>query len=490
MHGLDIAENRNDPVVIIGAGPAGLTAAMELGKSSFRSIVVEKDRVVGGLSRTVIFKGYRFDIGGHRFFTKVNAVNQFWADVLGHEFQLRSRQSRIYFSGRYFDYPLKLANVVLGLGLFPSFWALLSYIRAHVKPRPSESSLEDYLVNRFGRVLHETFFRTYTEKLWGMPCCEISADWAAQRIRGLSFYRAVRAALSSKHARKIKSLTGSFYYPRLGPGQMWETVEARINDGRSTLLKDTEAVSLRHTNNNVREVVIESEGKYSLIPSRAVISSMPLRELIEKLDPPAPPQILEAASTLRYRDFLTIALIIKEPVLFRDKWIYIHDPFVKVSRIQNYGNWSTDLVPIRGHSCLGLEYFCFEGDDIWDADDEDLLRLARTEVDYLKIADPTKVIDGLVVRIKKAYPIYDLDYRSKLKIIRNYLSGFTNLFPVGRNGLHKYNNQDHSMFTAMLAVRNLCGENHDIWAVNADCENHEEISGFIGNQHVIEGRHH
>jgi protoporphyrinogen oxidase len=462
-------------ILIIGAGPAGLTAAMELHKAGVHSTVLEKDAFVGGLSRTVNHEGYRFDIGGHRFFTKVEEVNRFWDDVLGAEFRHNSRISRIYFNQKYFDYPLKAANVLRGLGLSTSIAAFLSYFRAHLQPRSPEVSLEDYFVNRFGRVLHEIFFKTYTEKIWGIPCSGISADWAAQRIRGLSFYGAVKSALFPGSGNKIKTLIDSFHYPRLGPGQMWEAVEARLNAAGNPVLRNAEAVLLKHNGDRILSVAVATGGERRTMEVQEVICSMPLRELVERLVPPPPPGIIEAARALRYRDFLTVALMIDQASLFRDNWIYIHDHSVQVCRIQNYANWSPDLVPEPGRSCLGLEYFCFEGDALWAADDRDLVDLARKEIGHLGLANSQKVLGGVVVRMKKAYPVYDPGYQTRLKVIRDYLVRFRNLHPVGRNGLHKYNNQDHSMYTAMLTVRNLLGEKHDVWAVNSDCQYQEEM---------------
>jgi protoporphyrinogen oxidase len=473
-------ESRGGPIVVIGAGPAGLTAAWELQKAGLPSIVLEKDPVVGGLARTVCYKGYRFDIGGHRFFTKVPAVNQMWQEVLDGDLLQRSRLSRIYLNGKYFDYPLRLSNAVLGLGFTRSALAAFSYIKAKARPHLPEVNIEDWIVNRFGRVLYETFFKSYTEKVWGVPCTEIGADWAEQRIRGLSLYRAVLATLFSGRSNKIKTLTKAFYYPRLGPGQMWETVQSHLNVAGNPTLTDAEVVSIKHSGHLITEVSVNKGGKPVHFPTPEVISSMPLRELVERLDPPPPGAVLEAARSLRYRDFLTVALMLDKPDLFGDNWIYIHDPRVRVGRIQNFGNWSPDLVPIPGHSCLGLEYFCFEGDDLWSMDDADLLALGSNEIAALRLAPLAATTGGTVVRMKKAYPMYDARYKSSLKTIRTYLDSFRNLHPVGRNGLHKYNNQDHSMFTAMLAVRNILGEKHDVWSVNADCEYHEEIRETSG----------
>jgi protoporphyrinogen oxidase len=468
--------NINYPVVVIGAGPAGLTAASELHKSGIASVILEKDSVVGGLARTVCYKGYRFDIGGHRFFTKVAAVNKMWHEVLGSDLLRRSRRSRIYFNKKYFDYPLRVSNAVCGLGPRISLLAVLSYLGAKAKPRLPEVSLEDWVINRFGRVLYKLFFKTYTEKVWGIPCSQIGADWAEQRIRGLSLYRVAMAAFAPSRARKIKTLIEEFDYPRLGPGQMWESVQAKMNTAGNPVLTDAEVVSIRHAGDLIVEVVANRSGQLHPFPVSEVISSMPLRDLLERLDPPAPAGILDLARSLRYRDFLTVALIMDRPNLFPDNWIYVHEPSVKVGRVQNFGNWSPDLVPAGGHSCLGLEYFCFQGDDLWTMCDKDLLTQACNELEILGLASRAAVVDGTVVRMGKAYPVYDPLYNSKLKAIRDYLGNFRNFHPVGRNGLHRYNNQDHSMFTAMLAVQNILGEEHDVWSVNMESEYHEEIS--------------
>jgi protoporphyrinogen oxidase len=472
------SESGNNTVVVIGAGPAGLTAAMELHRAGMRPVVLEKDKVVGGLARTVCYKGYRFDIGGHRFFTKVDAVNRFWRDVLAGDFLEKRRLSRIYYNGRYFDYPLRPLNALRNLGAAASFRAALSYLKARARPRSPEISLEDWLINRFGQVLYSTFFKVYTEKVWGMPCSVLGAEWAEQRIRGLSLSRALAAAFLPGSARDIKTLTGFFHYPRLGPGQMWETIRARLGAAGQSVLTEADVRTVRHDGRRITEVVAGTPRESIRFPAGHVISTMPLGELVECLDPPAPADVLAAARSLEYRDFLTVALIVDRGDLFPDNWIYIHDPSVKVGRIQNFGNWSRDLVPEPGHSCLGLEYFCSRGDAIWEMEDRELIALAAGEVSRLKLTPSTAIVDGTVVRMEKAYPVYDLRCKSTLETIREYLDGFANLHPVGRNGMHKYNNQDHSMLTAMLAVRNVLGEKHDIWSVNADCEYHEETGGI------------
>jgi protoporphyrinogen oxidase len=462
----------DDPVVVVGAGPAGLTAARELDRAGVDFVVLEMDGTVGGLSRTVRHGGYRFDIGGHRFLTKVPAVEEMWREVLGSELVRRDRRSRILYRGRYLDYPLRIGTVLRALGPAFAARAILSFAAARAAPRIPERSMEDWVTNRFGAYLYRTFFKTYTEKVWGLPCAEIGAEWAAQRIRGLSFGRAVAAMLPGG-TRGIKSLAEAFHYPRLGPGQMWEAVAARLSaPGRLRL--GAEVVAVHHRGGLVHAVTSrDAEGETTTAASH-LVSSMPLRALVEALDPPPPAAVLEAARALRYRDFVTVALVVDRPALFPDQWLYIHDPALRVGRIQNYGNWSPDLVGEPERTLLGLEYFCFEGDGLWTLPDEEMVALARGEVETLGLARGAAVREGVVVRMRHAYPVYDRGHVERLAVIRAWLERLGNLHPVGRNGLHRYNNQDHSMLTAMLAVRNILGERHDVWSVNADCEYLEE----------------
>ena len=471
----------NSEVVIIGAGPAGLTAAYELLKAGIQSTTVEKDSVVGGLSRTVNYKGYHFDIGGHRFFTKVKVVDDMWHEVLGEDFLTRQRLSRIYYDNKFFNYPFKISNALFGLGIWNSILIVLSYFWAKLFPEKPEKTFDQWVSNRFGKRLYNLFFKTYTEKVWGIPCNEISAEWASQRIKGLSLLKAIKNALLKEQTKNkeavVKTLIDSFKYPKLGPGMMWEKVTDTLEQDGSKVMMDSDVEKIYINNNKVEKIEISSSGQKKHICGNHFISSMPIRELIQKIEPPVPNEVLEAATDLKYRDFLTVSLVINKTDLFPDNWIYIHDPNVKVGRIQNFKNWSEHMVPSEQKTCLGLEYFCFEGDGLWSMEDKDLIELGKVELEKTGLASGSLVEDGTVVRMPKAYPVYDSTYLNSLNVIRHFLSSVDNLQLVGRNGMHKYNNQDHSMLTAMLAVKNILGANYDLWQVNAEQEYHEEITG-------------
>ena len=463
-----------DHTVIIGAGPAGLTAAYQLSKAGHRVTVLEADTIVGGISRTAQYRGFRFDIGGHRFFTKIEPVAELWEEILGSEFISVPRLSRIHYSGKYFDYPLKAANALRGLGIWNAIRIVLSYIDARIHPSPVEETFEQWVTNRFGRRLYEIFFKTYTEKVWGIPCSEIRAEWAAQRIQGLSLERAIlNAASLNRRSTAIKSLIHEFRYPRLGPGQMWEACRDKVEAmGNPVLLRHAVTAVERVGNRVVGVRAMTPEGERSFRADH-VISTTDLRGLIRAFEPSVPAPVAAAASGLRYRDFLVVALILDQDDLFPDNWIYVHTPGVKVGRIQNFNNWSRAMVPEAGKTCLGFEYFCFEGDGLWQADDAELVALATRELEQLGLGKASLVRDGTVIRMPKAYPIYDAAYRGHVETIRAHLDPVENLHTVGRNGMHKYNNQDHSMLTAMMAVWNMQGAGHDLWAVNTDYEYHE-----------------
>ncbi len=473
-----LTRKEDKKVIIIGGGPAGLTAAYELNKSGIRSEVFEKDDIVGGISRTVNYKGYRFDIGGHRFFTKVKVVQDMWDEVLRRDFLLRDRLSRIYYRKKFFNYPFEVKNAVFGLGIFNSLLIVLSYLRAQVIPISPENTFEQWITNRFGYRLYKIFFKTYTEKVWGIPCSEISSEWAAQRIKGLSLFSALKNALLKKpHADKnvIKTLINSFHYPKMGPGMMWEKVREIVEEGLCRVHMSSGIEKIYWHNDAVLAVETYNGGITNRISGTDFISSMPIRELIAKLEPLPPSEILKAGDKLNYRDFITVSLIIDKKTIFEDNWIYIHDPNVKVGRIQNFKNWSPYMVPDPDKTCLGMEYFCFENDEFWSMSDENLVDLAKNELEKLGFAKKSEIIVGTVVRMPKAYPVYDEEYKAALEQIKEFLGKISNLQLVGRNGMHKYNNQDHSMLTSMLAVKNILGGHFDLWKVNADQDYHEEI---------------
>ena len=474
-------------VVVIGAGPAGLTAARELTKAGLRPLVVEKRASVGGLARTEVFKGFRFDMGGHRFFTKVEEVKKIWREVLGEDFLQRPRLSRIYYNRRFFYYPLRLLDTLLKLGPWLAATIVLSYLRWQVFPHPREDTFEQWVTNRFGRRLFRIFFKTYTEKVWGIPCSELRAEWAAQRIKDLSLKTALLHMLVRPRTT-IRTLIEEFEYPRLGPGMMWQAVADEIQLDQGVLRLNSDVVSVRRTGCRIDGVVIRSDGREELIESSHFISSMPVTELVAKLSPPAPAEVRNAAAKLVYREFLTVCLIVNKPDLFPDNWIYVHSPEVLVGRIQNFKNWSPDMVPDPGKSSLGLEYFCTEGDELWCKADHELIALGKREVERVGLVAAAEIEDGCVVRVSKSYPIYDSDYKDALAAIRGFVDGLENFQTIGRNGLHRYNNQDHAMLTGMLAVRNVVlGENNDLWAVNVDQEYQEEIQDGVDPERAAQG---
>ncbi len=470
------------PVLVIGAGPAGLTAAYELMERGDPVVVIEEDSVVGGISRTVERDGWRFDIGGHRFFTKVKPVEEFWHKVLPPEdFLLRPRMSRIYYGGKFYDYPIKLGNALSNLGVVEAFRCGLSFLWVRVRPPKDLTTLEGYIVSNYGWRLYDHFFKTYNEKVWGVPASELSADWGAQRIKGMSLWNAVwepvRSSLAGKRrdrSKQVTSLIEEFQYPKYGPGMMWERCTEQIEASGATVRMETAATTVHVEDGAAVAVTVASGGHEERVDVSHVISSMPFTALARIVDPPVPEEVLTAARDLHYRDFLTVALVVPVDRGFPDNWIYIHSPDVKVGRIQNFGSWSPFLVK-EGRTCLGMEYFVFEGDELWNCSDDELVALGTKELATIGLVEPSDVESGYVVRMPKAYPVYDDVYSDNVNVIRRWFERHApNVHPVGRNGMHKYNNQDHSMYTAMLTVENIHGAHHDIWSVNVDEEYHEE----------------
>jgi protoporphyrinogen oxidase len=471
-------------VVIIGAGPAGLTAAYQLAKSGHTSTVIEADSVVGGISRTVQRDGYRFDIGGHRFFTKVQPVEDLWHEILDdHEFLSRPRKSRIYYQGKFFDYPLKPLSAVRALGPVEAVRCGLSFLWVRVRPPSDRSTLEGYIVRNYGWRLYGHFFKTYSEKVWAVPATEIGADWGAQRIKGMTLWSAVWEPLRARLAgsrknrtRQVTSLIEQFQYPRYGPGMMWERCQEKVEAAGTKVIFDTAVTRLRRADGGVVAVVAESDGVATEYAVDHVISSMPFSLLVKAMDPPPPADVLAAADDLRFRDFLSVALVVPaDKVPWTDNWIYIHAPEVKTMRVQNFGSWSPYMVK-DGRNVLGLEYTVAEGDGWWTAGDDELIEKGKAELETLGLVDAADIEAGYVVRMPKAYPVYDATYAANVDVLRRWLdSEVPNVHPIGRNGMHRYNNQDHSMYTAMLTVENIvAGTAHDIWTVNVEDEYHEE----------------
>ncbi len=482
----DSSAPRQDPgrVLVIGAGPAGLTAAYQLGKAGHPCTIVEGTSVVGGISQTVVRDGWRFDIGGHRFFTKVPEVEALWHEILSDEdFMLRPRASRIYYQGKFYAYPIKPLNALRNLGVIEAIRCVLSYGWVRIHPPKDQSTLEGYIAANYGWRLYGHFFRTYSEKVWGVPPSQISAEWGAQRIKGMSLFKAVweplRARFAGRRAgrRQVTSLIEEFQYPKFGPGMMWERCRDLVVEQGSTLLFRAPVTSIGHRDGRAVSVSTPE----ALHEVDQVISSMPFNALLRAMDPPVPAAVLAAADDLGFRDFLSVALVVPaDKVAWTDNWIYIHAPEVKTMRVQNFGSWSPHMVK-EGHNVLGLEYTVEQGDDWWNASDEELIAKGKAELEALGLMQASDVEAGYVVRMPKAYPLYDSTYKANVEILRDWLRhNASNVHPVGRNGMHKYNNQDHSMFTAMLTVENLLGASHDIWNVNVEEEYHEESSGKGG----------
>jgi protoporphyrinogen oxidase len=487
------ADASNLRIGIIGAGPAGLTAAYILSKAGLNVEVLEADpSYVGGISRTEEYKGFRFDIGGHRFFSKNKQIEDLWTEILPNDIITRPRSSRLLYRKNFYRYPLEALEVLANLGILQTAYCMASYAKVKILSRtglfPLPENFEEWAVFHFGWRLYLIFFKTYTEKVWGRPCTEISADWANQRIKGLSLKTAATASLLAllgikkkpKESAGIKTLITSFRYPRLGPGMMWEAAKDRVESLGGKVHQGVKVSSL-HCQENTRLWQLKAnDDSLTFGPYDHVISSAPITEILSAVSPPLPAEALAAAASLKYRDFILVALILKESVSFEDQWLYIHDPEYRVGRIQNFKNWSPELLDGSGNACYGMEYFCDVGDAIWSQTDGQLISLATKERTELELAAQGDVIDGHVVRQARAYPVYDDSYQAHRATIKNALTtNCPRLHQVGRNGMHKYNNQDHSMMTALLVAQNIINpaSNYDPWLVNQDAEYIEETKG-------------
>lgn len=506
-------ENESPKIAVIaGAGPAGLTAALELLRTTnVKPVIFEAENAIGGISRTACYKGNRMDIGGHRFFSKSDAVMDWWLNILPLESKdgphpekddlvmlCRSRLSRILFLRKLFDYPVTLnGNTIRGLGFWRMMKIGLSYLKVQLLPARSEKSLEDFMINRFGVELYRTFFRDYTEKLWGVPCNKISPEWGGQRIKGLSITKTVvhavkqifksnRRAIDRDSADKFRqkntetSLIGQFLYPKLGPGQLWETVAQKILDMGGEIVMNAKVVGVNRIENRVVSVAVDNGQGVKTIPCDYFLSSMPVKELVTAMDQPetsVPAEVKRVAEGLVYRDFMTVGLLLDRLEIgnVKDNWIYVQESDVKLGRIQVFNNWSPYLVSDPSKVWIGLEYFVNEGDEMWTMSDADFIQFAIAELDRIHVAKPESVRDSVVFRVKKAYPAYFGTYGEFHKI-REYLDNIENLFLMGRNGMHKYNNMDHSMLTAMETVKCIregSVDKSDLWNVNTEEEYHE-----------------
>ena len=466
--------NESLKVAVIGAGPAGLTAALELTNHGLEPVVFERSAFLGGLARTEEHEGNHFDIGGHRFYTRIPEIQELWERILTDDFRKVRRLSRIYYRGRFFKYPLEPFNALINLGVLESLHILGSYLAIRLKPLPREDTFEEWVINRFGRRLYQTFFKTYTEKVWGIPCSKIQADWAAQRIRGLSLMAAVREAFFGN--KDVKTLINEFHYTVLGPGMMWKRVTGRILEKSGQVRLENAVTRVNRDADRIRSLTVTRGGSEFEVSVEKVISSMPLTSLVFCMNPKAPREILDAARQLKYRAFIIVGLTLNSEQLFPDQWIYIHSPDVRVGRIQNFKNWSPEMVADQKSTTVGMEYFCTEGDDLWAMEDSALIELAGKELGALGLAGSAELRNGVVIRQTKAYPVYDGDYRGSLNRIQEFLGELSNLQTIGRNGMHRYNNQDHSMLTGILAARNFLGEDHDLWEVNTERSYYEQLT--------------
>jgi protoporphyrinogen oxidase len=463
--------------VIVGGGPSGLAAAYEVSRHGGKAIVLEQLAQVGGLSRTVVQEGCRYDIGPHRFFTKNEEVNQLFQDVVADDLVQVQRLTRILYQDRFFNYPLTPLNALFGVGIKHSAAILGSYAWAQLRQRlaPREPrSFEEWVTDRFGARLFETFFKTYTEKVWGIPCADIGADWAGQRIKGLSLGQAIAKALSGSKAKTIKTLVDEFLYPRLGAGQFYRKMAGIVTGRGSIVQTGCRVLALRRDALRIRSILVRNaRGEEQEIEGRHFLSSAPLTETVAMMKPLPPESVLLACLGLRYRDHIGVHLKF-EGNPFPDNWIYVHDKRVQMARISNYRNFSTQMADQEGVSPLTVEYFCFRDDQLWNRSDQELIALASQELEQTGVARAAQVRSGFVIRSTMAYPLIRMGYQNEIRCIKAWLDRLENFLPIGRSGMFKYNNQDHAIATGLLAARTVLEMGHyDPWLVNIDAEYHE-----------------
>ena len=464
------------PIYILGAGPAGLAAAYQLTKQGFPVVVVEKDALVGGLAKSIEYKGFILDFGPHRFFTKVEPVLKLWDEVLGKEQVTVNRLTRIYYGGKYFSYPLKAVQALLTLGIWESLNIITSYLWIRLRPNPNPKNFAEWVTNKFGKRLFEIFFEAYTEKLWGISCQEISGDWAAQRIKGLSLLSAIRNALLGNSGR-VKSLVDQFQFPRLGSGQLYDKIQEYLEDNQQKVLVNTEVVKVHHEGYQVTHITLRNcqTGEEKTVNCGGVISSIPLSFLVQQINSPPPRKVIEAAKSLRFRNTILVYLIVEGSNLFPDNWLYINEPHVQLGRITNFANWSPAMLPNGNQTPLCCEYWCNFDDPFWTKPEDELRLQAEQELRKIGLLNNEKIAGGFVVRLPRTYPIYAGNYKESLAEIQGYLQRFNNLQLIGRYGAFKYNNQDHSLLMGILAAENIMiPGKHDLWAVNSDSEYQEE----------------
>jgi protoporphyrinogen oxidase len=476
MHPSEDRGNRGDflsgkKILILGAGPAGLSAAYELATRNIPAVVLEKNPQAGGLLRTLRRNGFLLDIGGHRFLSRNPEINALWLKLLGSNLLRVKRKSSLFYRGQYFSYPLKAFDVLKKFGPWETLRCLASYLVSKIFPASDPARFEGWMIRRFGRRLYSIFFKAYTEKVWGIPCSELSGDWADQRIQNVSLGKTVRKAVKLARTDRFKTFAEDFFYPAFGPGQLCDALREAAEKKNCLYRLGLSVEEIRHSGNKVTDILVcDPAGKKEILPGDFFLSSLPVPELIRKFRPLPPPLVLAAANGLTFRSFIVVYLILEVENLFPDQWLYVHDPEVRIGRIQNYKNWSGSMVPDPSKTSLGIEYFAKEGDSFWNLSDADLRNLALSELAKLGFSVKDRLLDSFVARIPNAYPLYAPNYREHLSALRAYLETFPNLQTLGRGGLFRYDNIDHAMLTGLAAARNLLGERHDLWALDPDTE--------------------